>query len=203
MKIFIGIFVALTLAVVGFYLFFGGAEIKNYPSVNSGPIVAFGDSLVEGVGSSGGGFVSILSEKIGEPIINLGHSGDTTRDGLSRLQEVLDQKPSITILLLGGNDYLRKIPPEETFRNLETLVSKLQEAGSIVVLLGVRGGLFIDHFDEDFEDLAERTETVYVPNILAGLLNDKKLMSDTIHPNDAGYTLIAEKIYPELKKVLQ
>ncbi len=198
--------ILLAVVIIGFgiyYIFSGSDSIKNYPP-HEGPIVAFGDSLVAGVGSTDrNDFVSILSGKIGEPIINLGVSGDTTRDGLARVGEAIDKHPRIVILLLGGNDYLKRIPREETFQNLRTLISRFHEDGAIVVLLGVRGGILIDHFDTDFENLAEETGATYVPNVLDGLFRNKSLMTDEIHPNNNGYKFIAEKIYPVLAKVLR
>ncbi|MEK7118134.1 MAG: GDSL-type esterase/lipase family protein [Patescibacteria group bacterium] len=186
-----------------FIFWFGTSwQITNYPP-RGGSIVAFGDSLVLGVGATDGrDFVALLSEMIGEPIENFGSSGDTTAIGLARIGQVVEKHPRIVILLLGGNDYLRQIPREQTFKNLETIISRLQSDGVLVVLLGVRGGLLIDHFDTDFEMLAKRMHTAYVQNVLDGLFGNARFMSDGIHPNDEGYRLIAEKIYPVLSRVL-
>ena len=202
-KIIIVLLLGVIFGLALYYLSGENNTVKNYPT-RDGPIVAFGDSLVRGVGStSGNDFVSLLSGKIDEQIINLGVSGDTTRDGLGRLEEVISNRPRIVILLLGGNDYLKRIPREENFQKLRTLISKFQEDGAAVILLGVRGGLLVDHFDSDFENLAEETGTAYVPDVLDGLFRNKNLMSDEIHPNDKGYQLIAEKIYPVLSKILK
>ena len=177
--------------------------IVNYPP-HEGRIIALGDSLVRGEGATNGhDFVSILSEMIGEPIENFGVSGDTTAMGLARLDRVIAIHPRIVLLLLGGNDYLRQIPGEQTFQNLETIITRLQSDGTVVVLLGVRGGLVVDHFDDDFAALAKRTGAAYVPDVLDGLFGDAALMSDSIHPNDAGYRLIAQKVFPVLSTVLR
>ncbi len=195
---------ALILVVISLVIFVRGNEkIKNYPP-KDGPIVAFGDSLVAGVGSTpGNDFVSVLSTKIGEPIINLGISGDTTAGGLARIDSLLDENPRVVILLLGGNDFIRKVPREETFSNLRTFIDKIQAGGSAVVLLGVRGGLISDSADELFEDLAKETGSAYVPNVLSGLFADSRYMSDAIHPNDAGYAKVADKVYKVLKDVIK
>lgn len=193
-----------TVVIVAFALyFFSKSEdsIKNYPP-KDGPIVAFGDSLVAGYGSTNNGdFVSLLSTQINEPILNLGISGNTTADGLARIDEVLDENPRIVILLLGGNDFLRKVPREETFANLRTIIDRIQADGAVVLLLGVRGGLLSDSADELYEDLARDTGSAYVPNILKGLFTDARYMSDAIHPNNAGYIRVAERVLPVLKKI--
>ena len=186
-----------------FVVFGGEPDIKNYPP-KDGPIVAFGDSLVQGVGATiGNDLISLLSKKIGEPIVNLGISGNTTAQGLERVDEVLQKEPRVAIVLLGGNDYLRKVPISETFSNLRTIIERIQASGSIVLLLGVRGGLISDRFDSYYEDLAEETGSAYVSDVLSGLITDQRYMSDAIHPNDIGYARIAERVVPVLKEIMR
>lgn len=200
----VAILVLLFILTAILYLFFvrQETEIKNYPSQNS-TIVAFGDSLVEGVGSDNGeGFVGILSESIDRPIVNLGKSGDTTRDGLLRLDSVLEEDPKIVLLLFGGNDYIKRIPKEETFNNLETIITEFQSNGAIVVLLGVRGGVLKDEYKDEYKALAKRTGSAYVPDVLSGLFGRADLMADSIHPNDAGYQIIAERTHSVVMDLL-
>jgi lysophospholipase L1-like esterase len=184
------------------YIVMGEDKITNYPS-NGSDIIAYGDSLVYGVGSTkGNDFVSVLSKKISRPIINLGVSGNTTLDGVKRLSELDKYNPKVVILLLGGNDYLRKVPRAETISNLQTIINSIHARGSIVLLLGVRGGLLVDNFKEDFEQLSKANKTAFVPNVLDNLIGNEELMSDQIHPNDAGYLIIAERVYRELKDII-
>ncbi len=198
----LGIIAGGALVLIGYLFFFSGTgEIRNYPP-RSGPIVAFGDSLVYGVGASPNhDFISLLSQKIGEPIVNLGVPGDTTEDGLARINTVIEKKPRLVLVLLGGNDYLKRKPAEETFSNVGTIIDRLHASGAVVIVLGVRGGLLSDHFDTQFEALAEEKQTGYVPDVLDGIIGHATLMSDQIHPNDKGYAIIAEKVYPTLKKL--
>ena len=178
-------------------------SIVNYPPTNTGPIVAFGDSLVSGVGAwTAGGFVTMLSEDTGKPILNFGRGGDTATLALSRIDQVIAEKPSIVIILLGGNDYLNKVPKEETFANLEHIITKLQGEGSVTLLLGVRGGLLRDSYESDYQRLAEETGSAYVPNVLDGLLGEDAYMDDVIHPNEVGYRIIAEKVHLVLREIL-
>jgi acyl-CoA thioesterase-1 len=167
-----------------------------------GPIVAFGDSLVYGTGSSGGGFVRMLEQQLGRPIENLGVPGDTTADGLARLDEALDHDPSVVILLLGGNDFLRQVPQDETFANLGTMIERLQADGAAVLLVGVRGGLLRDHFAARFEELAKRHGTAYVHDVLDDTLGVNGYMADQVHPNDRGYAVIADRVQPVLARMI-
>ncbi len=72
----------------------------------------------------------------------------------------------------------------------------------MVVLIGVQGGLIGSSYQKEFDRVAEKTESLYVPDILDGLIGNPKYMSDAIHPNNAGYALIAEKVYQALTPYL-
>lgn len=195
-------FIAVIIIWIGFHRLYS-TVITNLDSEGKN-IIAFGDSLVKGVGSTdGNNFVSLLSKKVERPIINLGISGDTTNDGLKRVKSVLMLDPKIVIILLGGNDFLQKVPSLTTFSNLEKIIKSIQDQGSAVMLLGVRGGFITDIYADEFERIARKYRTAYVPNVLDGLLGNKSLMHDAVHPNDAGYEKIAEKIRPILEDMLR
>src|SRR3989338_1957466 len=107
---------ALLIGAVWYFFLYSAREVSitNYPSSGT-DIIAFGDSLVVGAGAtSGNDFVSLLSQKIGQRIINLGVSGDTTANGLARVSEFDQYHPKVVLVLLGGNDHLRKVPIETT-----------------------------------------------------------------------------------------
>lgn len=194
-------FLALTLlalAILVLFLIGEEREITKYPSSGT-DVLAIGDSLVAGVGSSSGGFVDLL----GVPVINLGVSGDTTRDVLDRIKTLDAYKPKVVILLVGGNDFLRKVPEEEVFKNLEKIIEEVHRRGSSVLLLGVRSGILSNRHDKKFETLADRYGTAYVEDVLDGIFGQSDLMHDTIHPNDKGYALIAERVRPALHNLLK
>ncbi len=185
-------------------LFAGHYPITNYPPKGTS-ITALGDSLTTGVGASdiSHGYISVLEKRLDVHIANKGVSGDTTADAAKRLQkDVLDEHPHIVIILLGGNDYLKQIPQEETFRNLRSIIERTQGVGASVILVGVRGGLLHDKLDKDFKKLAKETGSLFVPNALDGILDDPTLMADQVHPNDAGYLKIADKIAPTLEGLI-
>lgn len=178
-------------------------EITNI-NTEEGAIVAFGDSLVEGIGSTDGNdFVSLLSNRTGEEIINLGVAGDTTRKGLARLEDVTVANPKVVILLLGGNDAIQKVPIDETFRNLEQIIDRLHASGSAVLLVGIQGGIIGDKYKKPFKELAEEKKTAFVPDILDDVIGNIKLMADAIHPNNDGYAIVADRIEPVLMELLE
>jgi lysophospholipase L1-like esterase len=168
-------------------------------------IIAFGDSLVEGRGATPGkDFVSVLASRLSTPIENAGRSGDTTGTALARLdRDVLARNPRVVIVLLGGNDFLRRMPTDDTFRNLSTIVERIRARGAAVVLVGVSVGLISDSYSDEYEQLARRTSAGLVPDILDDILGRGDRMSDAIHPNDEGYRLMAERIEPAIRGLLQ
>jgi lysophospholipase L1-like esterase len=167
-------------------------------------IVAFGDSLVEGRGATPGqDFVSVLSARLGRPIINAGRSGDTTGAALARLEsDVLARNPRVVIVLLGGNDFLRRVPREQTFANLASIVERIRARGAAVVLVGLSVGLFTDSYGDEFEALARRNDAALVPDILGGIIGDAARMADSIHPNDTGYRIMADRVEPVVRDLV-
>jgi acyl-CoA thioesterase-1 len=194
---------ALTTIVGSWACGLGGPQVAR-PSAGT-TIVAFGDSLVAGRGATDGGdFVSLLSRRLGVPIINAGRSGDTTGSALTRLQrDVLSRDPRIAIVLLGGNDFLRRVPVDETFENLATIVEEIRGRGAAVVLVGVSVGLLTDPYASRYEELAERTSSGLVPDVLGDIFGYTDLMADAIHPNNKGYAIVADRVEPVLRELLE
>lgn len=195
--------VVLVIAGVWYFKPHGEAGITNYPSKGS-DVIAFGDSLVVGYGATADhDFVTLLSKKIGEQIINLGVNGDTTDSAVERLKVFDRYHPKVVLVLLGGNDALQHVATADTFKNLHTIVTDLQKRGAIVLVLGVRGGLIDTIYPGEFQKLIDETHAAYVPDVLSGLFGNRSYMADGIHPNDAGNAIIADKIYPVLKPLLK
>lgn len=180
-----------------------GQRIANQNSKGEA-IICFGNSLTEGVGADpGGDFPSLLAKKVKYPVINAGKKGETTRDALRRLnQDVLAKNPKLVIVEFGSNDFLQKIPQEETFKNLDDIVAALTHGGAMVVLVEVRIGLFFDEYYSGFKMIARRRGALLVTNILSGIFNNPNLKSDNLHPNAQGYSLIAERLYRAIAPLL-
>ncbi len=198
----IAIFIFL---LIFFYMVFHDTHtVTDFPT-RSGPIVAFGDSLTEGYGTTKGhNYVDILAQRIGEEIINMGVSGNTTTDALLRMDELVAQEPRLVILLLGGNDTLRQMPAELTEQNLRDIIETLHDEGTAVLLVGVSGGFAnAQRYADMFEELADEYELAFVPNILKGLIGRSEYMYDAIHPNDTGHVKMADRIEPELRMLIE
>lgn len=178
-------------------------RVKNLHSRGTA-VIAFGDSLTAGYGAGEGeDWPSRVSASTNLPIVNAGVSGDTTDSALARLDDdVLAHDPRIVIVGLGGNDYLRGEPLSSTEENLRAIVRKIQEKGAMVVLLGFRFPSLNADYEAMYERVAETEGCLLVEGTLKGILTDTKLKSDQIHPNAAGYALMAERIAGPLRKLI-
>jgi lysophospholipase L1-like esterase len=138
---------------------------------------------------------------ISRPVINAGVPGDTTASALKRLErDVLSYSPDIVLTTLGGNDLKNGVAAKTAFKNLKMIVSLIHDRGARVII----GGLSIPFRDRGFgrayKKLADETDATLIPNILDGIMGNRKLMSDPIHPNDDGYKIIAQRFYKAMRR---
>ncbi|MDD5547363.1 MAG: GDSL-type esterase/lipase family protein [Candidatus Pacebacteria bacterium] len=169
-------------------------------------IVAFGDSVTAGLGVNppDKNFVVLLSEYTRIPIINSGQTGDNTSEALMRLQTgVLDKNPDIVIILLGGNDFLERRSVEVFDANLRTIVKKIKEVGSKIIIIGGSEKINAQYEMSIARIVMEEKLSGYVPNVLDYVMFRKDLLFDKIHPNAKGHELIAKMILPVLEKTLR
>lgn len=171
-------------------------EIKNIDSRGKN-IICFGNSLTVGYGAEPGqDYPTLLAKLTGFPVINAGIDGDTSIEGLKRIKtDVLDKDPLLVIVEFGGNDFLRKIPYEETAKNIEEMVRLIQEHGAMVAIVDISATFILDKYRQLFLDIAKRNRAIFIPSILKGIIANPNLKSDFIHPNAQGYSVIAQRIY--------
>jgi acyl-CoA thioesterase-1 len=193
----------IVLVVIRFWQATRPLNFTNLPPAARGEWVAFGDSLTEGFGATEGhDYPTLLGKKLGLQILNHGASGETSEDALGRLEAVAALKPRVVLLCFGGNDTLRQMSADRTTANLASLIDRFHRTGSFVVLIGIRSAGLRDRNAAIFEKLAKQKRVLLVPNMLSGVLLDPKLMSDPIHPNDAGYEYIAARLETLLAPLL-
>ena len=175
-------------------------------------ILLYGDSLMAGYGlSQNENLSSVLSSKFNlaeskVQIINASVSGNTSSNGLARLDWSLEDKPNIVILCLGANDMLRGIDPKLTKQNLNNMIEKMVQNGSKVILAGMRspesmGKNYQQKFDLIYQELAEEHDVIFMPFLLEGVALEKDyLQSDYKHPNALGVNIMASNLYPYILK---
>lgn len=188
------------------FLFYLGAcakeEITNYPP-KAGPIVAFGDSITYGYEVSAEEAYPALLEKMWHrEVINLGVSGDTSLNAHARKEELKDLQPSFVLIEFGGNDFLKKVPQEQTQKALEDIVDYIQNLGAVAVLVDTGGHGPMNTYTKINKTIAKQKNALYVEGIMNGIFTDRSLKADAIHPNQKGHQIIADRIDNVLKKYL-
>ncbi len=204
MKKYIVIGILLVAGVVFYALYPSEREIRNAQPLGE-EIVCFGDSLTYGTGAGEGmDYPSQLSGLIGMPVVNAGVPGDTAASALARLDEdVLSGSPRMVLITLGGNDLKNRVPGEKAFSDLKRIVQAIQDKGALVVVGGLDFGPFGRGFGKEYGKLAEETGSVLVPDIFDGIWGKRSLMSDAIHPNGEGYSIMARHFRDAIKPYLQ
>lgn len=178
-------------------------------------IAAFGDSLSAGFGADPGkSYPDFLQKELDARglryhVVNAGISGDTSTDGLERIDIVIALKPAVVILEFGGNDGLRGLPVATTRANLEQMIVALQKSGVKVVLAGMTlppnyGPDYIRSFETVYGDLAKQYRVALVPFLLEGVGGNARLMQrDGMHPTAEGNRLVAQNVLRVLLPTLE
>ncbi|MEO6145841.1 MAG: GDSL-type esterase/lipase family protein [Sulfuriferula sp.] len=159
-------------------------------------VLAFGDSLTYGTGvDEAQSYPAQLSQLIGRKVVAAGMPGEVTAQGVTRLPGVLDSvHPKLLLLCLGGNDLLRKLDAVSIATNLRAMVYEARQRGIAVVLIGVPEPKLFGSVPGFYADIAAKADIPYESRVLKTVLFDNTKKSDPIHPNAAGYRIIAEAL---------
>ena len=178
-------------------------------------LVCFGDSITAGYGlSAGESFPDALQRDLDGrgyryKVNNQGTNGATTKDAVAELHSILLLHPEVVIVEFGGNDGLRGLPPSETRRNLDAVLTGLENAHIKVLLAGITlppnyGSDYIQSFEQVFRDLAAKHHTAFVPMIYKDLVHvPGTIQADGIHPTAKGSEIIAKTLLPVLTPLLR
>jgi acyl-CoA thioesterase-1 len=177
-------------------------------------IVAVGTSLTQGYNlPPGTDFTAVLQAQLRAKghdvvIVNAGVSGDTSGDGLARLDWAIGIDVAGAIVELGSNDALRGFSADDTRRNLDQVLAKLKARRIAVLLTGMKaprnlGPEYDAAFDVIYPELAKKHGVLFYPFFLEGVAANLKLnQADGIHPNEAGTKVIVKGMLPIVEKLL-
>jgi acyl-CoA thioesterase-1 len=180
-----------------------------------GVIVAMGDSLTAGLGvapqeSYPAQLEKLLAERgLNYRVVNAGVSAETSSGAKARIDWVLKLKPDIVILETGANDGLRGIDPKLVENNIEQIIVRLKQEEVIVVLAGMMmlpnlGKTYVTAFNDLYPRLASQQEVVFMPFFLKDVAAEPtKNQADGIHPNPAGYKIIAANLLPYVEQAIE
>jgi acyl-CoA thioesterase-1 len=177
-------------------------------------IVAFGDSLTAGLGLPADAAFparlqrALIGKGLAVDVINAGVSGDTSTDGLARLDWSVPDDADAVILELGANDALRGLDPKRTRAALDAILRRLAARHVPVLLAGMRappnmGADYTRAFDAIYPDLAAAYGVVFYPFFLDGVAAERGLnQGDGLHPTAAGVDVIVERLLPQAEALI-
>ena len=178
-------------------------------------IVCFGDSITAGYAVRRG-FPSFLLESLRQrfpdskiEMINSGICGDTSQDGLGRLDwAVLSYEPDLVTINFGINDCVLVLSLEEFEMNLVEMVRRIRAGPDSEILLLSSQPLESPPYDQRVLDYYQTVETVakemnvgfvdvygaWMKRVRVGMPLDSLILPGLDHPNEAGYRIIAEEL---------
>ena len=178
-------------------------------------IVCFGDSLTAGYGTElDKSYPDYLQADLDARgyhyrVVNQGISGNTTKDGVERVDGIVAMKPAVVVVEFGGNDGLRGFRIEDSRANLDKIVATLQASGTKVVLAGITlppdyGPDYIKQFNETYSLLAKKYNVPLFPFLLKGVFGvDGMMQRDNTHATAEGNKVVANNILPLVLPLLK
>lgn len=178
-------------------------------------LVCFGDSLTAGRGTGPGeSYPDYLQADLDHlhyhyRVVNQGISGNTTKDGVERLPEILALHPAVAVVEFGGNDGLRGLRIEDSRANLDEIVGTLKGAGVKVALAGITlppdyGPDYIKQFDDTYAVLAKKYRVPMLPFLLKDVYGVPGMMQrDETHATAKGNVIVARNVVPLVLPLLK
>jgi acyl-CoA thioesterase I len=195
------------------------AQVPQAPAATTNDkrplIVCFGDSLTAGYGADiGKSYPDYLQADLDAKgyhyrVVNQGISGNTTKDGVERVDSIVAMKPAVVVVEFGGNDGLRGLRIEDSRANLDKIVATLKTSGTKVVLAGITlppdyGPDYIKQFNETYALLAKKYNVPLLPFLLKGVFGvDGMMQRDNTHATAEGNKVVANNILPLVLPLLK
>jgi acyl-CoA thioesterase I len=189
-------------------------DYLNNPQDKRPLVICFGDSLTAGYGTEAGQTypdylqADLDSRGYKYRVVNAGISGNTTKDGLERVNSIVAMKPAVVVVEFGGNDGLRGLRIEDTRANLDKILETLKSSGTKIVLAGITlppdyGPDYIKQFNATYALLAQRYRVPMLPFLLKGVFDIEGMMQpDRTHATANGNKIVAHNVLPFITPLL-
>ena len=198
----------LSLAVIG---------AAPAPAASAAPpvVTLLGDSITAGYGlPAADALPAQLQAALGHAgvkatVRGAGVSGDTSADGLARVDFSVQPDTALCVVELGANDYLQSRSPAAMKADLTAIVRRLKARRIAVLLAGgtvpaSTGGGYSREFNAVFPAVAREQGVPLAPDFLAGTQAAPGLrQADGLHPDAAGVRLIAARLAQAVAKALR
>ena len=165
-------------------------------------VLAYGDSLTFGTGADEAqSYPAQLEALIGRRVVRAGVPGEASAQALARLPAALDEHaPRLLLLCIGGNDFLRRLGNQQAEKNVRAMVQLAKSRGVEVLLIGTpEPGVTVTP-PGFYAAIANDFALPYEEAAIGEVLRNASLKADPIHPNAAGYRVIAERIAERLRR---
>ena len=179
-------------------------------------ILITGDSFVEGVGGSNGGWAQLMARSLPDIAFDIhGIGGQTSDDLLTRLARELEWQPTLVIVGIGTNDARWRpslkdhdVPLRRFQKNIERIANTVSATGARLAFVGLtsvdehRTSPFkpdkfhrnsdIARYDAALHSIAVKRRAVYIngPDLAAV----PRALADGLHPSDIGHGLILQAV---------
>jgi len=198
------IFGALTLA--------GAAQARE----PDGTLVVtmLGDSLTAGYGLNARDAIparlqeALIAQGLKVKVRPAGVSGDTSADGLARVDFSVRPDTDLCLVVLGGNDRRQGVEPKMVKANLDGIVAKLKARHIRAMLVGVKappamGADYAREVDAVVPSLGRADDAPAFPDLLGKVALDRSLnQGDGIHPNPQGVRQVVARLAPAVAAAL-
>jgi acyl-CoA thioesterase-1 len=176
-------------------------------------VTLLGDSLTAGYGlKPAEGLPRQLAKRLEGAmppirILGAGVSGDTTADGLRRVDRDVPVQTDLCVLALGANDMMQLVPADRVKANLLAIIDRLNRRSVPVLICGMRAppwfGAYAWAFDAVYPQVARAAGAPLMPFLMEGVaLHPAYVLPDRIHPNAAGVGVIADGLAPHVRAAL-
>lgn len=169
-------------------------------------IIFFGDSITDTYTPK---FEKVFKEQYADiqvEILNAGVSGETSRDGLKRLPQLVDQKPDVVVIGFGINDWRKGVSKEEYRENISQMVDNLEQVGARVLFTTINPDWqgrhkgtseVIDQYNDIIKAVAleKRIRIADVNSMWKREIKPIQAgLTDEIHPNSRGYEIFCKAL---------
>ncbi len=187
-------------------------------------LVITGDSFVEGVGGSNGGWAQMLSRRLTDISVEIfGIGGHTTRELKQRSADEIGDDAALVIIGIGINDSRirpslgqNEVPLEDFGANVNEIVSNAVRSGAACIVVGlttvdelqttpfkedkIYKNNSMSEFDAVLRTTALNAGASYVG--LPSLAAIPDALADGLHPSNTGHRMILESVEPEVRRLL-
>lgn len=175
---------------------------------NDGPVVIFGDSIANGLGSTAPDEYALegcLKKNTDRDIHVIARNGATSVDMKSQISKVTDLQPSLVVMSLAGNDVLQNLLVQTTYDSMKDIFSGIQSQ-NIILYIGLKpprvmadaAGIDPSRLDQ-VSQIAKQEGALVIENGFDGMWGRPKYMADQLHPNDVGYAKLCDRVVEALE----